>query len=72
MEMNEIQAIKEKRKQEIRERNLKKGLKIGMVVIKNNHSEGCECLDCLTCPEPFFPFPEEHKKFVETIFNAVK
>lgn len=68
----EIIKRKEKRKEEIIKEMESQGLKIGIVVIKRAHDRSCNCDDCLTTPEPFCPFPEEHKGFVDCLLEAVK
>jgi len=74
LDKKEIEILKEKRRQEIREEAEKIGMKIGMVVVGKipGHKPDCECIDCLTRPEPFYTHPEIHKRFVECIFKAVK
>lgn len=65
----EIKAMKEKRKREIKAEMEKSGIKIGLVTVKNNHLKDCDCLDCLTLPEQFYL--DDHQKFVDFLFEAV-
>lgn len=68
----EIEAMKENRKMRIIAEAETSGLKIGLTVIKNYHPRGCDCVDCLTIPKPFYTHPGIHKEFVDCIFKAVK
>lgn len=63
----DIERIKNERMEEA-----KKGEPhIGILVSKNYHNKDCKCDNCLTNPESFCPFPEEHKKFVDGLFEVV-
>lgn len=66
------QAHKEREKEKIREEMIKRGLVIGIFTGKTNHENGCMCWSCLTNPGPFCPFPEEHKRFCDTIAASKK
>lgn len=65
-----IERIKEEKREEIRKRMRKNSFLCGLVAVHTGHMEGCGCYDCLTNPEPFFPFPEQHKKFIDSLFAA--
>lgn len=70
-EIEKIEKIKEERREEIRRQMRRDGTTIGVVVVKTNHNKDCGCVDCLTIPDPFCPFPVEHRRFVDAL-RAVK
>ena len=65
-----IERIKEEAREKIRERMRKNPFFCGLIVSHTGHVEGCGCYNCLTTPEPFFPFPEEHKEFIDSLFGG--